>query len=88
MGLNMPKTKIELIQWVTTLEDTSTLEDLLEIMDKHSQSKTYELNKQEAQSVNEGIEDMEQGNVAPNSEAKKVYGNCYKINCSKKAFVV
>jgi len=38
-----------------------------------SNSSTYELSEAERKSIEEGLEDLKNGNVIPHSEAKKVY---------------
>ncbi len=69
MALNVQNAKIELIQWLTTVEDTDMLKKLLEFRN----SSTYELSEAERKSVEEGLEDLKKGDVIPHSEVKKVY---------------
>jgi len=69
MALNVQNAKIELIQWLTTVEDTDMLKKLLEFRN----SSTYELSEAERKSVEEGLEDLKNGEVIPHAEAKKIY---------------
>lgn len=69
MDLNIPNTKIELIQWLTTLEDENILKRLIEFR----QSAVYQLSEAEERSIDEGLEDLKNGNVVPHDEVKKTY---------------
>ncbi|MCF8459863.1 MAG: hypothetical protein K9G46_04000 [Flavobacteriales bacterium] len=69
MALNVQNTKIELIQWLTTVDDIDVLKKLLDFRN----SSTYELSEAERKSIEEGLEDLKNGEVIPHSEAKKTY---------------
>lgn len=69
MALNVQNTKIELIRWLTTVEDADMLKKLIEFRD----SSIYELSEAERQSIEEGLEDLKKGDVIPHSEVKKAY---------------
>ncbi|MBI1286334.1 MAG: hypothetical protein GC178_02040 [Flavobacteriales bacterium] len=69
MALNVQNTKIELIQWLTTIEDARLLKKLLDFRD----ATTYELSEAEKQAVDEGLEDLQNGDVIPHAEARKTY---------------
>jgi hypothetical protein len=71
MELNIQKTKLELIQWLTNLEDKAVLKKLLDI----SQEKTasYKLTEEERKSILKGLEDLKNGDVVSHSEVKKSY---------------
>jgi hypothetical protein len=69
MALNVQNAKIELIQWLTTVDDIAMLKKLLEFRN----SSTYELSETERLSIDQGLEDLKNGEVIPHSETKKVY---------------
>ena len=69
MALNVQNTKIELIQWLTTVEDIGVLKKLLYFRN----SSKYELSEAEHLSIEEGLEDLKKGDIIPHSEARKTY---------------
>ena len=74
MELDIQNTKIELIQWLTTLEDKSLIQKILELRKSESKDLCEELSEAEKESVELGISDADNGRLKPNSEAKKIYG--------------
>tara|TARA_R110001592_G_scaffold30066_1_gene108107 strand:+ start:957 stop:1190 length:234 start_codon:yes stop_codon:yes gene_type:complete len=73
MEINIQNTKIELIQWLTTLEDKGTLEKLLALRKSQLKSAPHQLSQDEKKSVELGLEDSEDGKIVSHQEAKKVY---------------
>lgn len=73
MDINIQNAKIDLIQWVTTLEDSSVIEKLLNIRKEQTEDWQNELSKAEIESIQLGLTDGEKGNVKPHTEAKKIY---------------
>jgi hypothetical protein len=71
MELNVTQTKLELIQWLTGLQDVSVLEKLLEL--SRQKAEPYQLSRAEKESVLKGLEDLKNGNVVPHSEVRKIY---------------
>lgn len=69
MALNVQNTKIDLIQWLTTIEDETLLKKLLEFRN----AATYELTEAERQAVEDGLEDMRNGDVVPHAQTRKTY---------------
>jgi len=67
--LNIQNAKIELIQWLTTVDDITMLKKLLEFRN----TSTYELSEAERLSIDEGLEDLKNGDVIPHAEARKAY---------------
>lgn len=74
MDLNIQNVKIELIQWLTTIEDVATLKELLEFRESQVKPIVHQLSDVEAAAIDEDLEDLKNGNVVPHSEAKKIYG--------------
>lgn len=74
MELDIQKKKIELIQWLTTLEDSSIIQKILDLRIKESKDWWEEISEAERKSINKGISEAEEGKLKPHSEAKKIYG--------------
>ncbi len=73
MATSMESTKVELIQWLTTLEDMAVLSKLKEFKESIMASKPYILSDEESHSVEEGIQDYKAGNVHNHEDVKKLY---------------
>lgn len=74
MKTNIQDAKIELIQWLTTLEDSALIEKILELKKYESENWWHELSEAEQRSIELGVSDAENNRLNPNSEAKKIYG--------------
>ncbi len=74
MELNIQKAKIDLIQWLTTLEDTSLIQKIIDLRKRESKDWWNELSEAEKKSIEAGISDADNGNLKPNSDAQKIYG--------------
>ncbi|PKR81283.1 hypothetical protein CW751_05540 [Brumimicrobium salinarum] len=74
MEMNIQNEKIELIQWLTTLEDSALIQKIIEL--RHSETKDWakEISDSEKKSIELGLSDADNGRLKPNSEAKKIYG--------------
>ena len=71
---NIEKEKLEIIKWVTTLKDETSIERLK--MLRNSKTKTDwwdEISEAERNSINKGLEDIEAGRVKPHKQVKKLY---------------
>ncbi len=73
MEINIQNTKIELIQWLTSLEDKFLIKKILDL--RNSQTKDWwdEISSTEKESIEKGISDSEKGKLNPHSEVRKVY---------------
>ncbi|MCD8528744.1 MAG: hypothetical protein LRY27_01920 [Chitinophagales bacterium] len=74
MEMNIQNAKIELIQWLTTLEDISLIQKIIELRKNETKDWWNDLSDTEKESIELGITDAENGKLNPNSEAKKIYG--------------
>ncbi len=74
MEINIQNAKIELIQWLTTLEDSSLIQKIIELRNNETKDWWNDLSESEKASIELGIVDAESGKLKPNSEAKKIYG--------------
>ena len=73
MEMNMDNSKIELIQWLTTLEDKSIIEKLIEMKQSYTDDWWSELSDVEKKSVEKGLQDADNGKVLSQSEVRKKY---------------
>ena len=73
MDISLQDTKIELIQWLTTLEDTSLIQKIQELRKTESGDWWDEISDDEKKSIEKGIADSKAGRVTSHSEARRVY---------------
>lgn len=73
-GTNVEKEKLEIIKWVTTIRDESSIAKLKMLKDKVKSSDWWnEITREEKAAIEKGIEDSKAGRVKPHKEAKKLY---------------
>lgn len=73
MGSQILDKKIELIQWLSTLEDKSIIDKLVRFKREETKDWWDSISIDEQQSVEKGISDAEQGKLTPHSTARKLY---------------
>ncbi len=66
MGIHIQNKKIELIQWVSTLNDESIIERIMKLRESEKIGWWEEISK-------EGIKDADSGKLKSHSEARKLY---------------
>jgi len=71
--LNMQSKKLELIQWLSTLEDSSIIEKIIELRKSENKDWWNSISDDEKQSIDRGLEDAESGKLNPHSTARKLY---------------
>ena len=74
MEVNIQSAKIELIQWLTTLEDSSLIQKIMDLRKSETKDWWNEVSESEKKSIELGLIDAEEGKLNPNSEAEKIYG--------------
>ena len=65
--------KLELIQWLSTIEDTSVIEKLMDFRKQESKDWWNSISEIEKESIEKGLEDAEKGNLKPHSKARALY---------------
>lgn len=65
--------KIELIQWLSTVEDGALIEKLLDFRKAEAKDWWEDLPEDEKASVNRGIADADSQKLKPHSDAKALY---------------
>ena len=73
MESNIQNIKIELIHWLESLEDKSTIDKVLKFKRNQSSESINEISEEEKESINKGLKDVEEGKVMPHSDVKKRY---------------
>ena len=65
--------KLELIQWISTVEDNAIIKKLMKIRNKETKDWWDSISDAEKNSIEKGIMDADNGDVVPHSEARKRY---------------
>jgi len=65
--------KLELIQWLSTLEDTSIIKKLTQFRKEETKDWWNSISDEEKKSIEKGISEADQNDVKPHSEARKLY---------------
>ena len=73
--MNIQTEKLDLIEWISKLNDTTIIDKLRELKDDYSKSKDWwdTLKKEEIDSINRGLKDFEEGRTHSHDTARKVY---------------
>jgi len=74
MEINLQNTKIELIQWLTTLDDKSLIQKIVDLRKSETVDWWNDISENERISINKGISDAESGKLNSHSDARKIYG--------------
>lgn len=73
MDIEIQNKKIELIQWLSTLNDESMIRKIMNLREEEKKDWWAEISTMERQSIEKGIDDADSGKLKPQSEAKKLY---------------
>jgi len=73
MEANIQNIKIELIQWLTTLDDTSLIQKIIDLRVNQTKDWWDTISEAERKSIEQGIIDADNGKISSHSEARKVY---------------
>lgn len=73
--MNIQTEKLDLIEWISKLNDKSIIEKIKEVRNSYFHSKDWgdNLNREEIESIEEGLKDLEEGRVHSNETARKIY---------------
>lgn len=74
--MNIRAQKLDLIGWISSLDDISTLKRLYQIKVDYSKSQDWEksLKKEEIESIKRGLKDISEGKVYSHETSLEVYG--------------
>jgi len=73
--MNIQTEKLDLIEWISRLNDSSIIDRLRKIKEDYSKSKDWwdTLEKEELKSINRGLKDVEEGRTHSHDIAQQVY---------------
>ena len=73
MDLSFENKKIELIQWLSTLNDKSLIDKLMRLREKEKTDWWNEISLAEKESIEKGIQDAQDGKLTSHSNVKNIY---------------
>ncbi len=73
MDLSLENKKIELIQWLSTLNDKSLIDELMKLREKERSDWWNEISVEEKKSIEKGILDADNGKLTSHSKVKDIY---------------
>ncbi len=73
MEADIQNIKIELIQWLTTLDDKSLIQKIIDLRKNQTKDWWNKISEMEKLSIKKGISDADNGKLNSQSEARKVY---------------
>lgn len=73
MDLSLENKKIELIQWLSTLNDKSLIDKLMKLREKEKTDWWNEISAAEKKSIEKGIQEAENGKLTSHSDVKSIY---------------
>lgn len=73
MDVNLQNKKIELIQWLSTLNDQTIIDKLMELRIKEKTDWWNEISTDEKNSIEKGILDADNGKLTSHSNVKNIY---------------
>jgi hypothetical protein len=74
VDMNLEKDKLEIIKWVTTINDEASIEKLKMLRDNPRKSEWWdEITSEEKSAIDKGLADIKAGRVKPHKEVRKLY---------------
>jgi predicted transcriptional regulator len=70
--MNLRAQKVELIKMLVATSDASLLKDIKELF-KQAKESSHDISSAKIASIKRGLQDIENGNIHPHSEVKKIY---------------
>jgi predicted transcriptional regulator len=74
MDIKLQAKKLELIQWLSTIDNPKILERIIAIRDDEKEEWWDSLSKAEKDSIDKGLNDADEGRLNDHKEARKIYG--------------
>ena len=78
--LSIQKEKLELIQWLSTLEDKSIIEKIKNLRKAETKDWWDTISEEEKESIQKGIKEANEKKLEPHSNARKIYELAYSLN--------
>ena len=73
LDINIETKKLALIQWLTSLNDVSMIDKVMELKQEEKKDWWNEISDEEKESIEKGLSDAESGKLTPHSEIIKKY---------------
>lgn len=74
-NLQIQNKKLELIQWLSTIEDLNFLEKISDLITRENKKDwADQISDTERQSIEKGIAQADAGKLNPHSKAREIYG--------------
>lgn len=74
-NLQIQNKKLELIQWLSTIEDLNFLEKISDLISRENKKDwADQISDTERQSIEKGIAQADAGKLNPHSKAREIYG--------------
>ena len=73
IDVNIQNKKLELIQWLSTVEDLAIIEKIIAVRKQESKDWYDSISEREKESIEKGLEDAEAGKLNSHSTARKLY---------------
>ncbi|MFZ4799597.1 MAG: hypothetical protein ACOYMA_19030 [Bacteroidia bacterium] len=71
--LKIQNTKLELIQWLSTIEDSRLIEKIMDLRRDESKDWWSSISENEKKSIDRGIEDADLGKLNSHTKARMLY---------------
>jgi hypothetical protein len=71
--LNLQSKKLELIQWLSTIEDLSVINKILDLKKQENKDWWNLISDEEKQSIEIGLQDADAGKLNSHSKARQLY---------------
>jgi len=71
--LNILNKKLELIQWLSTVEDSTIIEKIMDLRKRENKDWWNSVSENEKNSIEQGLKDAESGKLNAHSNARKLY---------------
>lgn len=73
--LQIQNKKLELIQWLSTIEDLNILDKISDMISRERKKDWWDyISEAEKRSIEKGIAQADAGKLNPHSKARKIYG--------------
>ena len=73
LDINIETKKLALIQWLTSLNDVSMIDKIMELKQEEKKDWWNEISDEEKESIEKRLSDAESGKLTPHSEIIKKY---------------
>jgi len=71
--LNIQNKKLELIQWLSTVEDSAIIEKIMDLKKRENKDWWNSISENERNAIEQGLQDANSGKLNAHSNAKKLY---------------